>query len=150
MPATLYKNVRCFGTNGWQSRWLWAEATHHSSRGQGSATVIREEVVNEPHDALRGLTTPPPGERLGILAEPGPQRSDRSLRRGTACRLSPCPLWRGSAGEAVDGAALAFLTSRALAAQKAEEELEQARARKLEERRRRHSVRMARLTCVTQ
>ena len=38
-----------------------------------------------------------------------------------------------SAGEAVDGAALTFLTSRALAAQKEEEGQKQAQVRKLEE-----------------
>ena len=35
--------------------------------------TAREEVVNEPHDALRGLTTPPPGERPALLVEVQPQ-----------------------------------------------------------------------------
>ena len=59
-------------------------------------------------------------------------------RRGlTGMRTLALPSLVGSAGEAVDGAALAVLTSRALAAQKEEEALKQAQVRKLEERRRR-------------
>ena len=41
-------------------------------RHQKMATA-REEVVNEPYDALRGLTTPPPGERPALLVEVQPQ-----------------------------------------------------------------------------
>ena len=77
-------------------RMALAAALHHSAgpmekqvelqqntalRGQTTGTRAREEVVKATHDALRGQNTPPPGERPGILAEPGPQRSDRSLRR---------------------------------------------------------------------
>ena len=95
--------------------------------------------MNGTHDAPRGQNTPPPGVRPGILAEPGPQRSDRSWRRssGDGMPTLALPSLAGSAGEAVDGAALAFLTSRALAAQEEEEEQKQAQVKKLEERRRR-------------
>ena len=58
-----------------------AEATHHSSRGEKSATVIREEEVHETYVGSRAQKRPPPGERPGILAEHGPQRSDRTMRR---------------------------------------------------------------------
>ena len=58
-----------------------AEATHHSSRGQKIATSIREVEEHETNNAPRRQKAPPPGARPGILAEPGPQSSDRSLRR---------------------------------------------------------------------
>ena len=69
-----------------------AAALHHSAfpwekkvemqqkaalRGQTTRTRAREEVVNATHDALLGQNTPPPGARPGILAEPGPQRSEQ-------------------------------------------------------------------------
>ena len=59
-----------------------ATALHHSA--QRPKTVVeepREEVVKVTHDAPRAQKTPPPGVRPGILAEPGPQRSDRTVRR---------------------------------------------------------------------
>ena len=67
-----------------------ATVTHHSSgkvhtangapRSQTVATRAEEEVEYEPHNALRGQKTPPPGERLAPLSEvAGPQRSDRSM-----------------------------------------------------------------------
>ena len=43
--------------------------SYNVPRHQKMATA-REEVVNEPYDALRGLTTPPPEERPGILPSP--------------------------------------------------------------------------------
>ena len=49
-------------------------------RGQ-SKRAGREEVEYEKHAGLRAQKTPPPGERPGILAEPGSQRSDRTVRR---------------------------------------------------------------------
>ena len=74
-----------------------AAAMHHSSgkvhaangtpRGQMAATRAEEEVEYEPHNALRGQKTPPPGERPASLSEvAGLQRSDRAVRRG---RSSP-------------------------------------------------------------
>ena len=61
--------------------------------------------------------------RRGILAEPGPQRSDRSLRHSSRDGLPTLALHSlaGSAGEAVDGAALSFLTAQALKAKIKEE-----------------------------
>ena len=113
-----------------------AAATHNSAqqyaalRGQKTGTGASEEEVHETNDALRGLKRSPPGERPGILAEPGPQRSDRSRRHssGDGMPTLALPSLARSVGEAVDGAALAFLTSRALAAQK-EEEQKQAQVR---------------------
>ena len=108
-------------------------------RGQTTGTRARDKMVNATHDALRGQNTPPRVVRPGILAEPRPQRSDRSRRHssGDGMPTLALPSLAGSAGEAVDGAALAFLTSRALAAQKEEKAQKQAQVRKLEEERRR-------------
>ena len=80
--------------------------------------------MNQPHDALRGLTTPPPGERPGILPEPVPQRSDRTVRRfaGAALPTPGLPVLAGALGEAVDPSALSFLVRRAVEDRKREEE----------------------------
>ena len=79
------------------------EASHHSSRGQKNATVIREEVVHVTHEAARGQKTPFPGERPGSLVEPEPQRSDRGLRHssGEAHPTLGLLVLAGASGEAV-------------------------------------------------
>ena len=81
-----------------------------------------EEQV--PHVGLRAQKILPSGERPGILAEPGPQRSDRSRRQfsGDGLPQLPLPLLASSASEAVDASALAFLLSQSLAAKKHEEQ----------------------------
>ena len=91
-----------------------AEATHRSApRRQKMATVIREEVELETHAGLRAQMTPPPGARPGILAEPGPQRSDRTVRRSSGDSLPQLvtPSLAGAAGEGVDSGTLAFFLS---------------------------------------
>ena len=89
-----------------------SEFTHHSSRGQRTARAL-EEVENATHDAPRRQKTPPPGERPGSLFDPGPQRSDRSLRRSAGDGLPQLitPSLASTASEAVDSATLAFLLS---------------------------------------
>ena len=84
--------------------------SYYVPRHQKMATA-REDVVNEPHDALRGLTTPLPGELPGILPEPVPQRSDRTVRRFAGAALPTLGLLvlAGALGEAVDPSALSFL-----------------------------------------
>ena len=47
-----------------------AEARHHSSRGQTTATAISEVEERELHHAPRRQRPPPPGMRLASLAEP--------------------------------------------------------------------------------
>ena len=81
-----------------------------------------EEQV--PHVGLRAQKILPPGERPGILAEPGPQRSDRSRRHfsGDGLPQLALPLLASSASEALDASALAFLLSQSLAARKHEEQ----------------------------
>ena len=101
-----------------------AEAVHHSApRRQNTATAIREEVVHEAHAALRGQKTPPPGVRPGSLLDPGPQRSDRTVRHsaGEVPLLVVASLADASA-DGVDAATLSFLTASALEARRKEEE----------------------------
>ena len=78
-------------------RMALAAALHHSAgpkekvemqqngapRGQKTAARAGEEVEYEKHAGPRAQKTPPPGERPGLLAEPGPQRSDRTVRRSS-------------------------------------------------------------------
>ena len=77
--------------------------TYNVLRHQKMATA-REEVVDVTHSGLRAQKTPPPGARPGCLADPEPQRSDRSLRRfaGDALPTLALPSLAGSAAGAVD------------------------------------------------
>ena len=72
------------------------------------------------HAGLRAQKTPPPGARPGILAEPGPQRSDRSRRHfsGDCLPTLGLPVLAGALGEQVDSSALRFLTASALEAER--------------------------------
>ena len=110
-------------------RMALAAATHHSAqqnaapRGPKTGARAREVEEQATHDGLRAQTAPPPGARPGILAEPGPQRSDRSLRHssGGAPSLALVSL---AGGDTPDDATVAFLLSAALALKKEEEEEE--------------------------
>ena len=73
---------------------------------------------------LRRQTESPPEARPGILAEPGPQRSDRSLRHSSGkClpRLATSSL-AGATGEVVDSSSFGFLAAFALKRKEEEEE----------------------------
>ena len=52
-------------------------------RGQTTGARAREGEEHEKKDAPRRQNAPHPGERPGILAEPGPQSSDRSPRHSS-------------------------------------------------------------------
>ena len=110
-------------------------ASHYAPRGQKTATA-REEEVYEPHFALRGPTTPPPGERPGILAEPGPQRSDRTVRHSAGAGLPTLalPSLAGSAAEAVDASTLTFLLGQNLERQRKKDEEEKRREKEEQEK----------------
>ena len=104
-----------------------AEKLHHTSRGQKLARV-GEEVVHDAHEALRRQKTPPPGVRPSSLFDPGPQRSDRTVRRSSGeVPLLAVPVLAG--GDGVDGTALSFLVRRAVEDRKREKE-EKARKKK--------------------
>ena len=111
-----------------------AEFTHHSSRGQRTARVW-EEVENATHNVLRHQKSPPLGMRPGCLADPEPQRGDRSPRRfaGDGLPTLALPPLAGSAAEAVDASTLTFLLSRNLELQKEKDEEEKRREKEEEE-----------------
>ena len=84
---------------------------------RGHKKTTEEEVEEHAtHAGLRAQTAPPPGKRPGILPEPGPQRSDRTVRRSTGAALPTpgLPVLAGALGEAVDTSALRFLAAAAL------------------------------------
>ena len=92
------------------------EATHQAApRRQKPVSPVREEVERATNYGPRALKTPPPGERPGILAEPGPQRSDRSLRRsaGDSHPTLGLPVLAEVSGDAVDASTSRFLTAAA-------------------------------------
>ena len=89
-------SVRCFGTNGWQSRWLWQRrrTTPHGDRTlpHGGAREVRSTTATESSST---------GARPGILAEPRPQRSDR-LALGL-------PVLAEASGDVIDSSTNRFL-----------------------------------------
>ena len=105
-------------------------------RGQTKASV-REGEVHEKDDASRSQSTPHPGERPGLPPEPGPQRSDRTVRRSSGDNLPTLalPVLAGSAGEVVDSSSLRFLTASALKARREEEEEERKKEKEKMEKR---------------
>ena len=100
-----------------------AEMTHHTAPRGPKLARVGEEVVHNPHEARRGLKSPPPGGRPGILPEPLPQRSDRSWRHfsGDGLPQLAMPSLASAASESVDSATLAFLTRAALEERRKEE-----------------------------
>ena len=79
--------------------------------------------MHDAHDALRGPKTPPPGVRPGSLAEPAPQRSDRSLRRSSGeTPLLGVPSLADPLAEASDGRKMRFLLTKPLALKEEEDE----------------------------
>ena len=117
-----------------------AEKLHHSAnkvephdalRGQNKRAG-REEVENVTRGGLRAQKSPPPGVRPGSLVDPGPQRSDRTVRRssGKVPLLVVASLADASA-DGVDAATLSFLTASALEARRREEEEEKEKKRKV-------------------
>ena len=104
---------------------------HCSHRGESKHRLFdraREVETHETHEAPRGQKEPPLGARPGVQAEPGPQRSDRTVRRSSGGGLPTLglPVLAGASGEVVDSSSLRFLVQRML------EEL-----KNVEERRRR-------------
>ena len=103
-----------------------AEATHHAApRGRKTARA-GEGVEHEQHDGLRALKPPLPGVRPGSLFDPGPQRSDRTVRHSAGdTPLLVVPALRGDDG--VDGTTLRFLLEQNLSLKKKQEEEEKER-----------------------
>ena len=95
-----------------------AEKLHHSAnkvephdalRGQNKRAG-REEVENVTRDGLRAQKSPPPGVRPGSLVDPGPQRSDRTVRRSSGMDpLLVVASLADASADGVDAATLSFL-----------------------------------------
>ena len=80
--------------------------------------------MHDAHDALRGQKTPPRGMRPGSLLDPGPQRSDRTVRHSAGdAPLLVVPALRSDDG--VDGTTLRFLLEQNLSLKKKQEEEEE-------------------------
>ena len=59
----------------------------------------KEEVENVTHDGLRAQKSPPSGMRPGSLLDPGPQRSDHTVRHSAgSAPLLVVPALRGDEG----------------------------------------------------
>ena len=101
-----------------------ATALHHSAQRGGDVvrrltgtddSGNREEVEHASHYGPRAQKTPPPGERLGINGEPGPQRSDRSPRHSSGEDLPTLslPVLAGASGESFDASSVRYLSAAA-------------------------------------
>ena len=94
--------------------------------------------MNATHDTPWGQKTPPLGEGPGILAESGPQRSDRSLWHSSwSAPLLDVAMVAAAAADGVDAATLAFLSAPAPDDRRKEEQeaTEKMEAEKLEDER---------------
>ena len=129
-------------------RMALAAALHHSAgpkekvemqqngapQGQKTAARAGEEVEYEKHAGLLAQKTPPPGERPGILAELGPQRSDRTVRRSSGeTPLLVVASLAAAAADGVDAATLSFLTAQALEDRRKEEEERKMKEKKVQQ-----------------
>ena len=105
-------------------------ATHHSALQKRRPTGDRRPAPEPGRWRSKPRTTAYGHRRLlhrgapGILAEPGPQRSDRSLRHSSE-GAPPLVLVSLAGGDAPDDATVAFLLSAALTMKKEEEEEEE-------------------------
>ena len=127
-------------------RMALAAALHHSAGPKEKVEIQqngaprrqgREVEEQAAHAGLQAQKTPPRA-RPGILAEPGPQTSDRSRRhfQGDTHPTLGLPVLAGESGEVVDASTLAFLT-RAVLEEKRKAEVEAAKEKVKEEWRRR-------------
>ena len=99
---------------------------HAALRGQKTGTRAGEGEVHEKYDAPRRQNAPHPGVRPGSLFDPGPQRSDRTVRHSAGdTPLLVVPALRGDDG--VDGTTLQFLLEQNLSRKKKQEEEEKER-----------------------
>ena len=100
-----------------------AEMTHHTAPRGPTMARVGEGVEHEQHDGLRAQKPPLPGVRPGSLFDPGPQRSDRTVRHSAGdTPLLVVPALHGNDG--VDGTTLRFLLEQNLSLKKKQEERE--------------------------
>ena len=104
-------------------------------------------MENETHDGLRAQKSPPPEERPGCLFNPGPQRSDRTVRRSAGkSPLLVVPSLRGDGG--VDGTTLRFLLEQNLSQKKKQQQQQQQQQEEEEEERENECQREAELSLL--
>ena len=102
-------------------RMALAAALHHSA-----GPKEKVEMVHDAHDAQRGQKTPPPGVRPGSLSDPGPQRSDRTVRRSSGeTPLLTAPMLADAVADAVDITTAKFLLRSAIRELEEERNLEE-------------------------
>ena len=96
---------------------------HAALRGLHTGTRAEGEVESATNNVLRYQKTPPPWVRPGLLREPGPQRSDRTVRRsaGDAPPLA-MPVLAAAPDEVIDSARLSCLARHGLEMKKEVEE----------------------------
>ena len=127
-------SVSGIATGGLPSRWLWQKRlTTQLTQLHGDRRLPQPREVEEQatHDGLRAQTAPPPGMRPGILPEPGPQRSDRCLRRSAGdTPLLAVPSLAG--GDGADDTAVAFLVRQTLLEEEEEKRKEEEEVRKVQ------------------
>ena len=98
-----------------------AEMTHHTAPRGPKMARVGEGVEHEQHVGLRAQKPPLPGVRPGSLLDPGPQRSDRTVRHSAGdAPLLVVLVLRGD--DDVDGTTLRFLLEQYLSLKKQEEE----------------------------
>ena len=118
-------------------RMALAAATHHSAqqnaapRGPKTGARAREVEEQVTHAGPRAQKAPPPGVRPGLPPEPGPQRSDRTVRR-SAGAFPSLTLVSLAGGDAMDDTSVAFLLKEALQAQAREEQAREKERKRLE------------------
>ena len=102
-------------------RWLNTLKPPRGGVRDGSASGFATTRCPSPRSWPTVTTTHPQGDRgrpprvrPGSVAEPGPQRSDRSLRHSSGAALPTLglPVLDGASGEAVGSSALSFLRGR--------------------------------------
>ena len=87
-----------------------AEMAHHTAPRGPKMARVGEEVVQDAHEALRGLKTPPPGKRPAALRESGPQLV--AEHAGCPCSCLPSlatPSLADATADVVDSSSLRFL-----------------------------------------
>ena len=110
-----------------------AEMTHHTAPRGPKMARVGEGVEHEQHDGLRAQKPPLPGVRPGSLLDPGPQRSDRTVRHSAVdTPLQVLPALRGDDG--VDGTTLRFLLEQNLSLKKKQEEKEKEKEKEMKEK----------------
>ena len=97
------------------------DTAHDGLRALRTVTSTREGVEHEKHVGLRAQKPPLPGVRPGSLLDPGPQRSDRTVRH-SAGEVPLLVVASLAGGDEIDATTVSFLLRENLMLQKIKEE----------------------------